>query len=200
MKNNLDFIGKFIIRYSWLTTVIVVAYLIFLLTNYFSLISTKITVFGIEFQLRNTERNAKLQIKNYLSSKRSIFVFYEEYDNYFDIINSIHDTLNFLRKQLENFDFFSQNNNKCYDQIEGMIKTMGQFLTKYQSDYRRYYEYQIAKVEGEFIPFKNIQDSYCKISNMTIDIQKLNMEMEQYATFFNINTEKWMNWYLNDEQ
>lgn len=155
-------------------------------------------MFGVEFQLKNTERNAKLQIKNHLSSKRSIFVFYEEYDNYYDVINSMYDTLNFLRKQLENFDFFSQTNNECYEQIEGMIKTIGQFLTKYQSDYRRYYEYQVAEIEG-FIPFKNIQNSYYKISNMTIDIQKLNMGMERYATFFNINTEKWMNWFLNDE-
>lgn len=198
LKDNLDFLGKFIIRYPWLTTIIVISYIIFLLTNNFSLSSTKIKVFGVEFQLKNTERNAKLQIKNHLSSKRSIFVFYEEYDNYYDVINSMYDTLNFLRKQLENFDFFSQTNNECYEQIEGMIKTIGQFLTKYQSDYRRYYEYQVAEIEG-FIPFKNIQNSYYKISNMTIDIQKLNMGMERYATFFNINTEKWMNWFLNDE-
>lgn len=195
LKDNLDFIGNFIIRYPWLSIVIIIACIFFLLTDNFSLSSTKIIVFGMEFQLKHTERNAKLQIKNYLSSKRSIFVFYKEYDNYYDVINSMYDTLIFLRNQLKNFDVFSQTSNKCYKQIEGMIKTIGQFLTKYQSDYRRYYEYKAPEFGEEFIPFKNIQDNYCKISDMTIDIQKLNMEMKQYAIFFNIDTEKWKNWY-----
>lgn len=200
LKNNLDFIGKFIVRYPWLTTVMVIAYIIILLSKNFSLSSTKVNVFGLEFQFKHTEKSVKIQIKNFLSAKRSFFVFYEEYDNYYDVINSMHNTLIFLRKQLENFDIFSQTNKKCYKQIESMIKSIGQFLTKYQSDYRRYYEYKIAESGEIFIPFKIIQDSYWKTEEMTLDIKKLNIEMKQYAVFFNIDTEKWMNWYLDSEQ
>lgn len=200
LKSNLDFIGKFITRYPWLMVVTIILFLIILLIQNFSPNSTTVKLGGIEFQFKHTESNVKIQIKNYLSSKRSIFVLYEEYDNFYDVINSMYDILIFLRNQLANFDHFSQTNNECYKQIEGMIQSIGRFLTKYQSDYRRYYESKIEHNCEDFIPFKDIQDTYFQVREMISDFHILNLEMEPYANFFGINIKKWGNWYSNNEQ
>lgn len=191
LKNNLDIIDEFIARYPWLATVALFSFLIILLIQNFSLNSTTMKFWGIEFQIKHSESNAKIQIKNYLTAKRSIFVLYEEYDNYYDVINSMYDILEFLRKQLANFDNFSQTNNECYRTIEGMIKTIGWFLTKYQSDYRRYYETKNEQNSDRFISFKEIQNAYFRVTEMTADFQSLNLKMKPYADFFGIDTEKW---------
>lgn len=195
LKNNLDFVGQFIARYPWLATVAIVLFVIVLLVQNFSINSTTMKLMGIEFQLKNTERNVKIQVKNYLSTKRSVFVLYDEYDNYYDVINSMYDILLFLRKQLANFDNFSQTNNDCYKQIEGMIKEIGRFLTKYQSDYRRYYITKIERDSENFVSFKEIQNEYIQVTEMKNDFHKLNVEMKPYANFFGIDTDKWSDWY-----
>lgn len=184
LKNNLDFIGKFIARYPWLATVVLFSVLIFLLIQNFSLNSTTMKFGGIEFQIKHSESNAKIQIKNYLTAKRSIFVFCEEYDNYYDVINSMYDILEFLRKQLANFDNFSQTDTECYRTIEGMIKTIGWFLTKYQSDYRRYYETKNEQNSDRFISFKEIQDAYFRVAEMTADFKKFKFENETLCRLF----------------
>ncbi len=195
LKNNLDFVGQFIARYPWLATVAIVLFVIVLLVQNFSINTTTMKLMGIEFQLKNTERNVKIQVKNYLSTKRSVFVLYDEYDNYYDVINSMYDILLFLRKQLANFDNFSQTNNDCYKQIEGMIKEIGRFLTKYQSDYRRYYITKIERDSENFVSFKEIQNEYIQVTEMKNDFHKLNVEMKPYANFFGIDTDKWSDWY-----
>lgn len=196
LKRNLDFIGIFIARYPWLTTVAVIVFVVILLIKNFSLCSTSINVLGVKFELKHTETNIKIQIKNYMATKRSIFVLYEEYDNYYDVINSMYNTLTFLRKQIANFDNFSQTNNQCYVNIEGMIKEIGKFLTKYQSDYRRYYESLIKRSKEQFISFRDIQNGYQNVADMTRDLIVLNKEMKKYADFFGINIQKWKDWYL----
>ena len=195
LKNNLDFIRQFIERYSCLATVTIIVFIIILLAQNFSVNSTTMKLMGIEFQLKNTEKNVKIQIKNYLSTKRSVFVLYKEYDNYYDVINSMYDILLFLRKQIANFDNFSQTNNECYKKIEGMIKEIGCFLTKYQSDYRRYYSTNIERDSKDFIPFKDIQNGYFQVSEMENDLYQLNIKMKPYAIFFFIFTDKCSNWY-----
>lgn len=195
LKNNLDFVGQFLTRYPWLATVVVVAIIIFLLMKNFSLNSTTVKILGVEFQMKHTESSARIQVKNYLSSKRSIFVIYEEYDNYYDVINSMYEILMFLRNQLANFDNFAQTNNDCYKNIEGIIKEVAKFLTKYHSDYRRYYEQKINQSDNGFIPFKQIQNEYCKEQEILADFKTLNRNVQQYAKYFEIDVEKWTGWY-----
>lgn len=195
LKGNLDFIGNFISRYPWLATVAVALILLGLFMRNFNLNSTTVKIMGMELQLKQTENKVKTQIKNFLSTKRSIFVFYDDYDNCYDCINSMYEIFKFLRKQLANFDSFSQTQNPSYKHIEGMVREMGRFLTKYQSDYRRYYQLELKKHENDFIPFKDIQNGYRKIGDMITDFHRLNHYMEPHAHFFDIDIKKWKGWY-----
>lgn len=192
----LDLITDFLSRYSWLVTVAVVCFLYFLLTNHFHLKATTIKIFeGLEIELKQTEKRVNAQVRNYLSSKRSIFVFYDDYDNYYDCINSMYEILKFLRTQLATFD---NQKNKTYERIEGIIKELGRFLTKYQSNYRKYYELQQKQMENDpkqFRTFQQIQDGYPKAREMRVDFHTLNARMKKYADFFHIDIEKWKNWY-----
>ncbi len=95
---------------------------------------------NIEIQLKNSDKEIKANITNKLSSKRTLFCTYRDYDNYYDVINSLYEILTFLREQLENYEYFSFTRTDCYKNIEDLIGIIGRFLTKYQSDYRRYYK------------------------------------------------------------
>ena len=196
LTENLNLITALKDRYPWLATVFVACFLYFLLTNRFHLNATKIKIFeGLEIELKQTESRVKAQVRNYLSSKRSIFVFYDDYDNYYDCINSMHKILEFLRTQLATFD---NQKSESYEHIEGIIKELGRFLTKYQSNYRKYYELQQKQMENDpnqFRTFQQIQDSYPKAREMRVDFHTLNARMKKYADFFHIDIEKWKNWY-----
>lgn len=193
---NLDLITAFLSRYSWLVKAGVFFLLYFLLKNHFHLKATTIKIFeGLEIELKQTESRVKAQVRNYLSSKRSIFVFYDDYDNYYDCIDSMHKILEFLRTQLETFD---NQKSESYGHIEGIIKELGRFLTKYQSNYRKYYELQQKQMENDpnqFRTFQQIQDGYPKAREMRVDFHTLNARMKKYADFFHIDIEKWKNWY-----
>ena len=195
LKENLDFIGTFLVLYPWLATVGVLAVVLALLMGKFSLNSTTINVLGVELQLWQTENTVNAHVRNFLSKKRAVFVFYPEYDNHYDCINSLYQILTFLGEQLDSFENFSQTENESYVHIEGMIREIGRFLTKYQSDYRRFYELKLREHEDDFISFQDIQREYGKAAEMAADFRKLNRKMEEHARFFHINIAKWTNWY-----
>lgn len=205
LKNNLDFIGKFIDRYPWLAAVFAVALTVFilwfLLMRKFSLSSTKVTILGAEFELKQTENKIKAQVKNYLSSKRSVFVFYDGYDNYYDCIKSMYDILKFLRKQLESFESLDHTDNETYTKIEDMVQAIGKFLTAYQSDYRRYYQMELKKHKNDFISFLEIQRRYSKDREMAAAFSELNASMRACACAsdspFKVRIDKWEGWYTN---
>lgn len=172
-----------------LVLVLILAIVYIMLKNNFSIASTKITIAGFELQLKNTESKTKSNIKNHLSSKRAIFKINNEYDNYYDVINSMYQTFVFLRAQLNAFD--NTDANEVYKTIENMLKEIGSFLTKYQSDYRRYYEMFIQSSDQNFVPFIENQKHYYKYDSMKADFKILNDRMCTYAKNFDIDVEKW---------
>lgn len=64
-----------------------------------------------------------------------------------------------------------------------MIKEIGRFLTKHQSDYRRYYTANIERESENFVSFKEIQNRYLQVSEMKRDFHELNTNMQIYADF-----------------
>ena len=193
LKENLDAVSNLIYSYMWLfkilVLVLILAIVYIMLKNNFSIASTKITIAGFELQLKNTESKTKSNIKNHLSSKRAIFKINNEYDNYYDVINSMYQTFVFLRAQLNAFD--NTDANEVYKTIENMLKEIGSFLTKYQSDYRRYYEMFIQSSDQNFVPFIENQKHYYKYDSMKADFKILNDRMCTYAKNFDIDVEKW---------
>ena len=140
LKSNLDFIGIFIKKYPWFIFVGIMILLVLYWVCNIKLKVLSIKLGNIEIQLKNSDKEIKANITNKLSSKRTLFCTYRDYDNYYDVINSLYEILTFLREQLENYEYFSFTRTDCYKNIEDLIGIIGRFLTKYLSDYRRYYK------------------------------------------------------------
>lgn len=189
LNHNLTFISKMIGKH--VGVIIFVGMLLFVCWGIHSvrIRIPKITIGGLEISLNNVENVVKSNIKNYLSSKRSLYHCNEKYDNYYDVITSYYEIYGFLRKQLNYFDEKRMYSNQCFKNIEDSLVYLNTFLTKYQSDYRRWYLKKIE--EDEFIPFIAIQTSYDKFADMKADFQKLNLKMKHIASFFDINTDIW---------
>lgn len=200
VKDNLDFIGSFINKYPWLITVLIIIAILTLWAHNFSFVEPTINIFGVEFQVRNTEENVRIHVKNYLITKRSMFVYYEKYDNAYDSINSVYACLSFLREELASFDNDTQTKKECYLKVEELIKVLGKFLTKHQSDYRRYYENYLQRENDRFVPFIKIQSEYVAINELLADFRKLNAQTKPYAEYFGVDLEKWNNWYVEDNK
>jgi len=148
----------------------------------------KITIAGIEFKLKNSERIVKTNVKNFLSTKRSLFVFDIKHDNFYDVINSYYDIYKYLREQIGYFEDTMLSEGECYKKIESLLVKINSFLTKYQSNYKRWY---IKEVEGDFRPFMKIQETYEEYELMKQDFLKLNEDVIGEAIFFGIDIKKW---------
>ena len=103
---------------------------------------------------------------------------------------------------MENYEYFSFTRTDCYKNIEDLIGIIGRFLTKYQSDYRRYYKKRLEAANNgmSFISFSEIQNEYPKIEEMTNDLHFMIIEAKKHADFFNIDIDKWNNWYQSNTQ
>ncbi len=159
---------------------------------------------GITFSLR--EPDVKKDVRLFLNTKRSLFQFIEGYDNLYDVIRSWYEILKFLRDKISNLEEragglsggeVAEVGKKC----EELLLELNTFLTKYQSDYKRWYEQEIdsqtgAQATGQtatFRPFDQIQRSYSLYSNMIADIKRINAIMqEEFVPYFGINAEKWI--------
>ncbi|MEY8237224.1 hypothetical protein AALA36_16145 [Lachnospiraceae bacterium 66-29] len=51
-----------------------------------------------------------------------------------------------------------------------------------------------------FISFSEIQNEYPKIEEMTNDLHFMIIEAKKHADFFNIDIDKWNNWYQSNTQ
>lgn len=190
LKANLDFLETLLTSYTILIIIAIILLCWIALHRKFDINITKISVKGIDFNFKNNEETAKFKIKNYLNSKRSLFVIYEEYDNYYDVINTYYNAIVFLRSILEQFEKNQSINNPTYQNTLGIIIKLNGFLTKYQSDYRRWYENNLNK---KYRPFISIQKDFYNYDAMTHDLNQLVQDLHEEAKFFDINISQWKN-------
>lgn len=185
---NVIFIFEFLKKYPF---AVVLIYLIIIIIYWFykySLDATSVTLFGFTFVLRNFSKKAKANVRNHLAGKRAIFKVIKEYDNYYDVINSYYKTLVYLRNQIEMFEKINNIDAECYEKIEKITTILNIFLTKYQSNYRRYYE---AKMKDCFKKFQEVQAEYPEYDSITKSLLELNISMKEVAKYFKVDTNKW---------
>jgi len=149
---------------------------------------TGCSVGGVEISLKNVEEEAKCNIRNYLNTKRSLFVTEPEYDNFADVFTSYHAVYEYLRKQLLLFDGHKKIACSTYKEIQNMLKELNFFLTKYQSDYHRWYE---KKCEDDFMPLATLQKEYPQYPDLVAGFEKINKIMQNAAKTFEIDTFSW---------
>ena len=128
-------------------------------------------------------------IRNYLNSKRTLFIIDIEHDNFYDVFDSYHQIYCFLREQIQLYD--SKTDSKAYESIETAFKELNTFLTKHQTNYRRWYEAKSQAEEFAELDIHELQKKYRHYDELCADLTQINVNMNDLAKQFNINTEKW---------
>ena len=154
----------------------------------FSVSVSGVSIAGIDISLKDTDKVVKSNIRNFLNTKRSLFCLKPNYDNFDDVFSSYHSIYDFLRSQLHLYDSEDNNKSNVYDEVQNMLSKLNQFLAKYQSDYRRWYE---KKNDEEFIFLDVLQPQYGKYEELVEEFKKINLYMQEKAKIFGINMLEW---------
>lgn len=185
LKNNLFWLERVLDTFTPLFVLILIMIFIVWAKTNLSITITSCSVGGVEVSLRDIEGEVKYNVKNFLNTKRSLFKIYPEYDNFYDVFASYYDIYEFLRSQLMLFTSSNKQDSNIYKALQDMLKELNCFLTKYQSDYRRWYENEIEK---EFVPLSELQKSYTKYDEIVKAFVELNYKMNSRAEIFGVDT------------
>lgn len=159
---------------------------LFLKINRAKIYLNKISLLGLTIEVKETDKEVKNKVKQFLDSKRTLFFFDKEKDNIDDVLQSYYEIYKFLRECMSNFEKFDNaDDNQCYVKLKEMIICLNEFLTNYQSDYRHWYK---ANVDSEYngITIHEFQQKYFKYQELCNAFEELNAQMIIYGEFFNV--------------
>ena len=218
LKPNLDFLAQLLSNYGALFfTLLLTAFIIYIGIKFKPSLS-EFSFAGVTFSLRKPDIRKRIGL--FLNTRRSIFYFLEGYDNINDVMKSWYEILGFIRDQINKLaeNSVTAGADQAVDSKGGnaenatpeekLFTELNAFLTKYQSDYRRYYTEQIDKAKDQphqtahqtqssvgqtavesattevgtmddrFLTFDTIQRSYPKYRAIVDDIEKINTVMK----------------------
>lgn len=186
---NLSFASKIIGQYSALIicVLILLGFIAVKIGYNISVTSVSIGAFGI--QIKNPDKLVKNNIRNYLNTKRSLFEIDLDNDNLVEVLDSYHEIYKWLRGQFELYD--SDTKSEVYKDLNAMLALLNCFLTRYQSNYRLWYEH-ILDEEYADKDIAELQKDYRHYEEMSVDIKKLNEAMLKYAKEYKIESGKWI--------
>ncbi|MCU4823266.1 hypothetical protein OCA00_16680 [Bacillus cereus] len=161
----------------------------------------KLTIGGFNVLFDNPEHLFKRQIGTFLNTKRTLFKIDFKHDNFDDTFTSYFETYKLLRDEMKILKDAKKKTSKkgkptteSYDLSNLMIKELNHFLTKHQSDYRRWYKYMELRNEEEYytLPIEELQKKYSNYEELSIDFQHVNkFFVNKIAPYFDVDTEKW---------
>ena len=140
-------------------------------------------------------------VGTFIKSKRTLFFFVLSRDNIRDVIKTYYSVYDFIRSNLELLN--PEVDIELYSMSVELLKKLNQFLTKHQSDYRRWYE---KIVEDDIIKFEHdeeiivhnttiedVQKHYYRYDEILSDIQAINnfMKNKELGSIFDINHFDW---------
>lgn len=199
LKTNINFFIKVFNRTLPVLAIFIVIIAYKILNNKWVFRIEKFNLGGISVICNNPEDIFKQQVKNFLNTKRTLFEFDEERDNFYETIASYFETYKFLRDEMKIYDVKSSSKSvqnkkaNCYNEANKMIKTLNEFLTKHQSDLRRWYKYTVDKKAEKIynMSIDDIQKQYFRYNEIIEDFKKLNVVFCEAAHDFEIDYEKW---------
>ncbi|MED2794120.1 hypothetical protein P4256_20750 [Bacillus wiedmannii] len=161
----------------------------------------KLTIGGFNVLFDNPEHLFKRQIGTFLNTKRTLFKIDFKHDNFDDTFTSYFETYKLLRDEMKILKDAKKKTSKkgkptteSYYLSNMMIKELNHFLTKHQSDYRRWYKYMELRNEEEYytLPIEELQQKYSNYEELSSDFQHMNeFFVNKIAPYFDVDTEKW---------
>lgn len=172
-----------------------------LLSKKYSLRIENFTIGGINVFFDQSSEIFIKTVGTFISSKRSIFNFNPERDNISEVLDSYYSVYNYIR---ENLDLLEQEKDEeVYIISIDALKKLNFFLTKHQSDYRRWYgvvttKDKITTKDGEELIVHNttiekVQEQYHRYMEILADFKDINnfFEDSSFKEVLRINSAHW---------
>lgn len=186
-KSNIKWLANIIENYLCVFIAFIVIVIIVKMVFNLTFTVSGANIAGIDISLKSPEKLVKNNIKNFLSTKRSLFEISEEYDNYCEVFDSYHSIYTFLREQLLEFENKNKVDSDIYKETKEMINELNLFLTKNQSHFRRWVNWYEGHNNGNYLPLSDMQKKYPKYSELMADFNDLNLKMQSHAAKLGID-------------
>jgi len=199
--SNFNSISKIV--YVLIPLILLLILILLFLTNKWALRVEKMSIGGFNIIFDNPAKLYKRQVKNYLDTKRTIFKIDCEYDNFYETFDSFFEIYKFFRDEAKTLGNvknqgtkFSRNKESAnlYNLTNQAIQTLNDFLTKNQSNYRRWYKY-IEKTNEEafyLTPIGKLQKEYPHYGELCSGFKEINAFFANtIASEFDIDIIKW---------
>lgn len=196
--HNLKFISEAL--YVFIPLLLILLFFFLVITNKWALRIEKMNIGGFSILFDNPMKIYKRQVRNYLDTKRTVFKIDLDNDNFNETLDSYYDVYKFFREEIKMLGDISEIHIKRNDRIRlytmanEMLKVLNRFLTKHQSNYRRWYAYLEKHDEKKYYlaPIGELQREYPDYKSLCLDFKDVNEYfMSTVAAEFNIDTEKW---------
>lgn len=195
LKSNIIYFIKAIKVIFPMVVAIIIAYLISNFTSQKWIIKIeKLDIGGASIVFEKPEELFKQQIKNYLNTKRTLFSYDPQRDNIEDTLNSYYKVYNYIREKMQVYDTKSSQISDSYKVANLMIGTLNEFLTSYQSNYRRWIKYRLENkaTDNDYAKsISEIQREYSNYDNLLQGFEEVNNKFKIYAKEFNVDIQKW---------
>jgi len=173
------------------------------LTNRWAVRVEKANIGGFHIIFDNPAKLYKRHIRNYLDTKRTIFKIDCDHDNFDETLDSYFEIYKFFRDEIKILGNVKKQYTKpskgkeaahLYDLTNQVIQQLNEFLTKNQSDYRRWYRY-IEKTNEEVFyltPIGDLQKQYPQYKDLCCGFEQVNtFFINSIACEFDIDILKW---------
>lgn len=186
--------------YIFIPLLLILLFFFLLITNKWALRIEKMNIGGFSILFDNPMKIYKRQVRNYLDTKRTVFEIDLNNDNFNETLDSYYDVYKFFREEIKMLGDISEAHIKRNDRIRlynmanETLKVLNRFLTKHQSNYRRWYAYLEKHDEEKYYltPIGELQKEYPNYKSLCSDYKGVNEYfMSTIAAEFNIDTEKW---------
>lgn len=198
---NLSSISTII--YTLVPLIILLIPTLLFLTNRWALRVEKMTIGGLSVIFDNPAELYRKQVRNYLDTKRTIFKVDCNYDNFNDTLDSYFEIYKFFREEIKILGNVKIKNTKLskneesanlYALTNQAMQVLNNFLTKNQSNYRRWYRYIEKSDEQAYYltPIGELQKKYPYYKDICSDFEEVNtFFVDKIAREFDIDIEKW---------
>lgn len=196
--HNLKFISEAL--YIFIPLLLILLFSFLVITNKWALRIEKMNIGGFSILFDNPIKIYKRQVRNYLDTKRTVFKIDLNNDNFNETLDSYYDVYKFFREEIKMLGDISEIHIKRNDRIRlynmanETLKVLNRFLTKHQSNYRRWYAYLEKQEEEKYYltPIGELQKEYPDYEKLSSDFKEVNKYfISRVAVEFNIDTEKW---------
>lgn len=201
LYHNLTFISAVI--FGLIPFFILLAVIFVLSTGKWAFRVEKLSIGGFNVLFDNPNHLFKRQVRNFLDTKRTLFSMDFEHDNFKDTLDSYYETYKFLRDEMKILGDVEKKNSlikkksesvHLYNLSNRIIRTLNNFLTTHQSDFKRWYTYVEKSDEKKFYlePIGHLQREYRNYAKLCDDFKKVNDFFKSVAAHeFNVDIEKW---------